>query len=343
MKNKLTIVFFSLSISLCAQSQKDSLLMKERSIDRPITLHRGQFRIEGGYGLSAITKRYDSEGGVIKLRDEGLSYVRHAWYVDLRCGIVNNLTLQLSSSYKRQSQRIEDVITTDAFSVTRLFEIQKKNGVEDLLIALSARAPFTSKSLDVVVTGGAYLPIGKDEDSRPEHKIIEDVGFRDITYHYNKTWGSATIIATMGGLIKYRTDNYAFTGSVMYNYPLSESEGINWQHQLIGNEFDYQSQGYTYQLQGSYNFLIEIERQLAPWFDLSIMVAGESTFGGWDELNGVKVTRSTSNLYTFNPGYEILVTPKVWLRQRIHVTLAGKDNEAPFSISTSLVYNFFAK
>lgn len=331
------------SIALCAQSVKDSLLMKERSIDRAITLHRGQFRIEGGYGFSAITKRFDDEGETIKLSDEGISYVRHAWALDFRYGILENLTLNIASGYKRQSQRIQEVIITDAnFGITRVFEIQKKNGLEDLLVALSARAPFTPKTLDLVVTGGIYIPTGKDEASEPEHTVTDDgAGFRDITYRYNSTWGSGTLVTTFGGLLKYRSPYYAFTAAMMYNFPLGESEEVNWQHQLVNNDFEYEGERYAYQLPGLINFSVEIERQLAPWFDLSVLFYGKKSSGGWDEIDGERLSRPEVSMFSFSPGYEILVTPKIWLRQRFSFPIMGKNEEAPFSISTSLVYNFF--
>lgn len=343
MKKLLGPLLLTLSTSLVAQPVKDSVWMNERSIDRPLTLHRGQFRIEGGYGLSAITKRYDEEGELIKLRDEGLSYVRHNWYVDFRYGIFENLTIQVATNYKRQSQRIEEVIMTDASGITRLFEIQKKNGIDDLLIALSGRAPFTSKALDLIVVGGAYIPIGDDRQGKPEHTIIEEAGYRDITYRYNLAWGSNAIIATMGGQLKYRAGNSAYTASVLYDYPLSESTGVTWSHQLIGNEFEYASEKYKYHLPGIIHVVVEFERQLAPWFDLSLMARGSISSGGWDESTGLKVTQSKTEVFAFNPGYEILITPKIWLRQRLSFPLTGTNGEAPFSINTSLVYNIFAK
>lgn len=343
MKKLSSFLLLILSTSIYGQALKDSVWMRERSIDRPLTLHRGQFRAEGGYALSAITKRYDEAREPIKLRDEGLSYVRHNWYVDFRYGIFENLTLQVATSYKRQSQRIEEVIMTDASGITRLFEIQKKNGVDDLLIAIHGRAPFTSNALDLMVIGGIYIPIGDDQQGKPEHSLIEEVGYRDITYRYNLAWGSNALVATMGGQLKYRTNSFAFTASVLYDYPLAESTGSTWSHQLVGNEFEYASETYKYHLPGTIHFAVEFERQLAPWFDLSLLASGSTSSGGWDESTGLKVTLPKAELFTFNPGYEILITPKIWLRQRLFFPLAGAASEAPFSINTSLVYNVFAK
>lgn len=345
MKN--LFVFLCLVPMVCnSQSVKDSILMRERSIDRPITLHKGQLRIEGGYGLSAITKRFDDDGDKINLRDEGLSYVRHTWYVDLRYGIVENLHIQVSTNYRRQAQRIQQLLTVNASEFTELFEIQNRTGLEDLVVTLSGRAPLKTKMVDLVATGGIYLPLGQTQSGKPEHSISVDdsspgITFRNITYRYYSNWGNGSPMATFGGTVKVRTKDFAFTGSVLYDQSLGEGEETSWQHQLVNNKFEYQRETYTYQSPNRISFTAEIERQLAPWFDLSLIFQSEQSKGGWDEGNGIKYSRPEANLYTFNPGYEILVTPKIWLRQRLGVTLAGKNVEAPFSIYTSLVYNFF--
>lgn len=322
-----------------AQSVRDSILAKERSIDRPLTLHKGQLRVEGGYGLSAITKRFDFEGDKIYLRDEGRSFVQHQWLVDVRYGLLENLTLIFSTNFRRQSERTEQVVTvTD--EVTELFEIKHRTGMEDPLLALSARAPFTSPALDIILTGGIHLPVSTHEEQEPNHKI-EDVGYRSIIYNYNQKWGNGVLVGVIGGNLKFRGKKLAFTGSFLYNHPLGVTENVRWRHQLIDNQFYYQQQSYQYQLPDRMSFSVEFERQLAPWFVLSVQLSGDQTKAGWNEVNGVRYTWPRQEFYSVNPGYEILVTPKIWLRQRMIFPVTGQAIDAPFSIYTALVYNFF--
>jgi len=338
----LSMAVAMVSLSNQAQSPKDSLIAKERSIDRPITLHRGQLRFETGYGFSTVTKQFDSEGQSVDLRDEAKSFVRHMWLLDVRYGILENLHLQISTSYKTQSNLEEQIIITDANGVYQLTKIQSKAGLDDLLIAWSGRVPFTAKAWDIVGTAGIHIPLGSDKEGKPDHTVVKDSdGFRDITYRYNAQWGSGTPVATASGLVKYRIPYFAFTSSVVYNHPLKQSQGLRWQHQLLNNQFQYQSQPYSYQVPKGLNFSIEVERQLAPWFDLSVLVQGERLMPGWNEVTGYKVSSPENYFVSFNPGYEILVTPKIWLRQRLYFPASGKSHEAPFSIHTSLVYNFF--
>jgi hypothetical protein len=330
-----------LGFTLWAQSSADSIIMNERSIDRPITLHKGQVRIEGAYTLAAVTRRFDGNGDVVKLRDEGKSYVRHEWFVDIKYGIFENLHINLATQYKSQAQRMEQVYVVNYFDFTEIFEIRKKTGIEDLLVAISGRAPFTPKTLDLVLTSGIFLPLGNDEDDKPRHSFEAAEDRNRITYRYNKHWGSGAPILTTGATVKVRGKYSAITGSAWYNHPLSESENVRWQHQLVNNSFQYRSLRYKYQLPNTLGLQLEYERQLSPWFDLSLVVYTERTKGGWEEISEEKVSNPALGFLSFNPGYELLITPKIWLRQRLVVPISGKSIEAPFSIHTSLVYNFF--
>jgi hypothetical protein len=73
--------------------------------------------VEAGYGFSSITKQYDDGSAAINLRDEGIAFVRHAMFFEVGLGILNNLTLNLSSSYKGQTQRYQEVVFSNAQGV----------------------------------------------------------------------------------------------------------------------------------------------------------------------------------------------------------------------------------
>ena len=335
-------VLFALSLA-SGQSPKDSILMAERSIDRPLTLHKGQIRIEAGYAFSSVTRRFDTDGEVVKLfEEEGYTFVRQAFLVDLRYGILENLSFTIASTYKAQTERHEEVyVSSTDGQLAQLFEIRSKKGIEDLFVGLTARAPFTSRKVDLIIQGGLYVPVGAKEDSRPDHSVEQIEGGRKFTYRYGSFWGYSDLAASFGGGIKYRTKAYAFTALVSYDYPLGESKNLQWTYQLVDDNFEYKSDPYAYQVPANLKFNLEIERQITPWFDLSLLFHGEQSNGGWEEINGQRYSIATIQLYSINPGYEIIVTPKLWLRQRVSIPLWGENSESPFSIYTSLVYNFF--
>lgn len=324
-----------------AQSIRDSILAKERSIDRPITLHKGQLRIEGGYALSAVTKRFDGNQNIIRLRNEGISFVRHVFFTDVKYGILENLHISFATQYNSQTQRNEQVIVQTINGVYSFSEIYKKQGIEDMLISIAGRAPFFPKSIDLIVFAGIGLPMGSDQDQIPKHSVDFESGYPSYTYRFYPSWGKGSLFINAGGAFKYRGKNSAVSIYSIYDYPLKESTNLIWQHQLINNRFHYQSQSYSYMPSGILKSWLELERQLAPWFDLSLIIHTVLSNGGWQEVAGIKVTNAAMQLVQICPGYEILVTPKIWLRQRACFSLAGQSSEGPFTISTSLVYNFF--
>jgi len=330
---------------LWAQSIRDSVLLNERSIDRPINLHGGQFRITTGYGLTSVTKRYDLNGNGINLRDEGISYVRHAIPISIRYGLSEYIEIGISSMYKRQTQREEELLTSAGVVFTNLFQVYERNGFEDVIISLSGRAPFRTRKIDLLLNVGVQLPVGSGKEDKPEHSLTQQnvsaSVLRNIVYLNKPKWGNGVIVANAGGTVKARTPFYAFTLAVDYSLPLDESENTQWRHQLVGNQFEYQGIPFRYLNAERLSYFAEIERQLATWFNLSFQVLGEKRAGGWTEINGMKIIRPESSQLNVSPGFEILITPKVWLRQRLLFTLSGENDENLFAFNAALIYNFF--
>jgi hypothetical protein len=344
MKTLLIVPFLCAALFCRGQFGKDSVLMTERSIDRPITVHGGQFRATAGYDLGITTKRYDGEGNVLHLRDEGISYATHAFLFDMRYGIHEFVQIGMRSYYRMQTQRNQQVLSI-SWDVYEVFEINKKSGLEDLLFSLHLRAPFKTRKFDLVVGGGYLLPVGDRQASQPTHEISEASSgsgkHYSVIYNYHHPWNSGVNSVWLEGAFKFRTASMAISAAASYAHGITEGEGLRWSHQVSGDQFQYRSEPYAYQTQDVLNWHVEWEYQIAPWFDLSIQLINRQGARGWDETYGVKVSRVENALLSFNPGYEILVTPKFWLRQRIQFPISGQSSDAPLTFSTSLVYNFF--
>src|SRR5262245_53318470 len=106
MRKLLTCIFLIGVIPVWSQVSPDSILINERSIDRPLTLHKGQLRISGSYALGIVNKRFDEGGDAIRLSDEGLTSVRHTMVAELKYGVLDYLELQVI--FARQSQAIRE-------------------------------------------------------------------------------------------------------------------------------------------------------------------------------------------------------------------------------------------
>jgi hypothetical protein len=92
----------------------------------------------------------------------------------------------------------------------------------------------------------------------------------------------------------------------------------------------------------SFSYFAEAEYQPLPWFDIFLNVSGYTSANGWtSHQDDLKVALPDQAFIVVSPGFEIIVTPRLWLRERIDFSVAGKNYEAPFSFQTTVIYNFF--
>jgi hypothetical protein len=351
MKALFTIAFF-LPLWLSAQTKGDSLLSTERSIDRPITLHKRQFRLSPAYSLAVIAKRFDEFGDSHKLRNEGLSSFKHRFAIDIKYGVSE--FIQLSTSFSHVSQTVRDqtrrIIPDNSTSEPLVNENRLYNytGLEDVIVTLDLRAPFKTKRLDIGLTTGISMPTAKYKPDRPSHSIeyVEDdlLPRFNFVYRYNDNLGKGVSILHVGGMIKYRLQHWAFSARMDYRHGLSDGDSYRWKHQLIGYEtFDYRQENFRFRLPDTFDYYGEIEYQALPWFDLIMNVSGSHGQNGWQTVGPYKVEVPDATLIMLNPGVELIVTPRLWFRQELQIPLAGKNVEGALTFYTSLLYNFFLK
>ena len=120
---------------LAAQvSPGDSLLANERAIDRPLTLHEGQLRLTGAYGLAILSRRYDLYGDAISLTDAGLSSTRHRLLFDIKYGVNDFIQVNFANAYSRNMvrQRTQYIVPIDPDPVVSHDVATDDAGIEDL-------------------------------------------------------------------------------------------------------------------------------------------------------------------------------------------------------------------
>jgi len=345
MNKALLVLLILFSNVIWAQTRKDSVLMNERSIDRPVTLHKGQFRISGGYGLSIITKRFDDSGDAIRLSEEGLSSVRHSFIAEMKYGILNFLEFQTVISRQSQAIREQNILILSDPS-TNSNTVKEYIGMEDIYVGINARYPFKTKKIDVELLSGISLPTANGNPDKPSNTLtrINENGFDavNIEYRYNYNLGNGIPVAQLGGLVKYRMPNIAFSTQVLHRHGLEDGESYDWISQIDNNDqFHYRKDPYSFRLPDRLNYYVEVEFQPAPWFNFILNASGLTTARGWMEEDGVRTAIPDASLFSINPGFEILVTSKLWLRQRVLLPVSGKNYESATSFLTTISYNFF--
>jgi len=341
MKFILTIIIFTVPISLLAQLGRDSLLVNERSIDRPIIVHDKQLRITGAYNFATLTSRFDENGDKIELSTDGKANILQNLQLDIKYGFLDILQLNVILNHVTNIQREQpiNIITAPLVDIT---ETSRLNGLEDVFVGVDFLVPWQTRKIDLVFSGGVTLPTANHEPDQPSHTFDDTNGFVDIDYVFNENRGLGVIKTFVGTQFKYRLDNFAFSAFFRYGFPIEESESLIWDHRVTSaNDFQYQSRPFSISPSDSYTGLIEVEYQLYPWIDLFLDIEQRGTVGGWTEETGNRIALPEERLTFINPGVEILLTTKFWLRQRVVFAISGESALSPFSVQTALIYNFF--
>jgi hypothetical protein len=343
-------LLFSTTPGLLAQRfPGDSVLANERSIDRPVTLHAQQFRICGSYNLSIISKRFDDNGDVIKLRDDGLSSDRHRFTLDMKYGLTD--FIQVTGAIARSSHVLREqtryIFPRNPEPVVMQQIVTHYSGLEDLFVAVDLRAPFKTRQIDLALTLGAYLPLSSSKPDKPDHSFEyvqkDDSQINKFTYRYHYPLGKGITVAQLGGMFKYRKAQWAVSARVDYQHALKDAKGFEWRHQLTeDHRFEYRKDPYSYRFPDSFSFYTEGEYQPLPWFDIFLNISGYSSSDGWiSPEQDLHVALPDQLMMAVSTGFEILVTSRLWLREGVNYTIAGRNYEAPFGFTTSLLYNFF--
>lgn len=328
-----------------AQSSRDSVLLNERTMDRPITLHGGQMRITGGYTLGINTLQYDASGAAIDLSSSGFSYLSNSLSGEIKYGV--NDFIQVTASIAQSSQAVRSQTTYVIASPT--LEINSMNisdGWKDVFLALDFRAPFRTRKMDWLVSAGAFVPTAASRPDVPTHSIAPStinntVVSTAVSYQYYKALGYGVPALQLGTLFKYRFANSAISVGASYLKPTGEVMTSYWLSQYTGGSFEYREVPYNYKSPDELGFGGEFEYQLYPWFDLLANVSYKATSNGYSYESGAKVDTPSTYLVTTAPGFEIIITHKIWLRQRVSIPLAGQNQVAPALFITTLSYNMF--
>lgn len=340
------------TLPLLAEAQHmpgDSILAHQRSIDRPITLHARQLRITGAYDVSLHSRRFDKLGETFSLRDMGSSSVRNHYALDVKYGITQfvQFTASIGATGHLVRQRAE-YIAADAEDPAVSHRVQRKySGIEDVFVGVDLRAPLKTRKIDIAVALGAHLPTASSRSPTPRHSlgVSQEDGspLHQYVYRYHNPPGRGVAIAKVGGRAKYRTARWAFSSGVDYQHGLKDGVSVEWKHQLTTDgTFEYRKVPGTYRLPDSFDYFVEVEYQPSPSVDLILNASGYTAYNGWiSKQDNLKVAVPYQTVVVCSPGVEILLTPRLWLRERLDIALAGKNHDAILGAETTVMYNLF--
>jgi len=345
------IILFCIFLSglrINGQTANDSILVNERKIDRPLTLHKGQLQVNPAYEISIISKEYDNNSNSINLSDEGTASVLHKYYFELNYGIFDFLQATIELNYAKRGERHEDqyiyVLLNNEpdFNIT-YFDDYK--GFEDLYSGAVIKLPLKAKKIEIALYPGIYLPLSSNNPEAPENSISfhsDGQPFTKIIYHNNHKTGNGSKALKIGASTIVRPGrDFSISAKLNYSWPISESETINWINELNGASFVYDAISYKYLIGNTLDYKVDLAYQAISWFNVSLSYCNKKTTSGWSEITGFRIENPESKLSLLSIGYEIKATSNIWISQFIDIPVSGKNQLAPYSIFLGLSYNLY--
>ena len=320
----------------------DSILANETTLIRPLNVHKGQLRISGGYSLLISSTRYDAQGNKIDLSDEGFTNIGHMVDLEFNYGFTEFLQASMGINHLQQAERSRGIaIVTTPDDPINFNEIIERKGWSDIDLTLDFKAPFVTRQFDLVFSVGRSLPVAAHEPEQPEHQIENSGGFNNITYRFLNKAGQGTGAWILGVQSKIRANKLGFTLEYSHrNFPDAGSN-ISWRGSLDNDVISYSSSNYDYQLGDQSRFQILSEYQ--AWSFLNIFLGYQTlrTGEGWTEITGVRALVEEQKRSAIELGAEVLVTPRLWIRQVASFPVGGENSLNPLILSTRASYNLF--
>jgi len=339
---------FLTGLNLNAQTLNDSILVNERKIDRPLTLHKGQLQFNPAYEISIISKKYDNNSNKIILANEGTASVLHKYYFELSYGILDFLQASVTLNYSKRGERHEDQRIWLTFAEQPDFYIiyfDDHKGFEDFYLGTVIKLPLKTKKIEIALSPGFYIPLFSNNPKAPNNSISlssDGQPTTKIIYHDNHKTGNGSQALKIGASTIVRPGNdFSISAKMNYSWPISESESITWIHELNGATFIYDNIPYKYIIGNKLDYEVNLAYQAISWFNVSLSYYYTKTSSGWSEITGFRIRNPESKLSLLSIGYEIKATSKVWVNQFIDIPLSGKNQLAPFSIYLGISYNLF--
>lgn len=339
----LLAVPFPVNCQKSSEAQVKYTLLTMPYIQRPLNLFKGQLQTNTGYKFAMRSRSYDSNGDVIKLKENGNSSMLHHYFLELKYGVLNFLELGAEITYSKQGIRSE---TMSFFSPYYLFTetyLNELKGMGDLFLFTSVRLPFEYKNIDFRISGGMFLPTANHEPRKPTHAVTDYLNALSYTinYHYNQRNGHGVALWQVSAEAKFAFSKFGAETGFSFRDPLKEGENIRWNETLSGRTFSYTSTPYSYLPDRMIGINASLHYQPNGWFYLFLVSDYVKFFSGWTEFWGLKYRNPEISLMMLEPGYEIVVSPSFRISQTAGFSLFGENTDAPFSLITTLSYNIF--
>jgi hypothetical protein len=315
---------------------------------RPLTLYRGQVRVNAGYKFAVRAQSFNGEGNLTYLKDNGSGSVYHYYFVELKYGVTNFLEAGAETYFLRRGIRDASITTvsvttasTESVTVNKLSETK---GMGDIFIYGALRLPVEYRWFDFGIKGGLFLPSARYEAMKPVNNVVTSLAAANtytVNLHYNYTSGYGVPVYMIAAASKLSLGKFTAEAEWSMRTPMKEGTNIRWEETLTEKVFSYNNKSYSYLLSNAFNFDASLHYQATGWFNVWLNSSFYNTKGGWTEYWGNKYENPKKRLVNLEPGFELQVSPSLTLYQVAGIPLSGKNSDAPFYLFTTLTFNLF--
>ena len=343
---------------ILAQTKLDSILINTRTMERTLTVYKGEWRITPGYQFHNYNNRYDQAGGKVHLaREDGVAMFSNTIFADIQYGVTSFMDIDVKIiQYTQRRERYAPVFVSGATfwnPGAGFIDFQKTyitRGLNDILVKSNLRIPNMPRAVDIALTPGISLPSAKHDPEQPEHVLdvpdfnagidgLEDGESGSVDYLYINHWGHGVTSAYIGNTVKWRGKNIAVTNHLYSVLPLKTGETYYWKHSLEGGVFSYSNTPYSYDINDVFVWDVLFEYQAYPWMDIMLHFNKFSAKNGWSDVTGEKIAFMPEKINNVIIGYELIVTPRLWFRQQVLLPLSGQNTVSAFSIDSKFVFS----
>ena len=340
-------VLFAINLNSFGQENGLAILSNENALDRPLNVHAGQIRITGEYLLTSVSKDFSRTGNVTSLSDVGLGRVRHKEILEIRYGISEHLEFISKIGYQKEVIRetSEQIIGfPNLNSYTVINSVTEASGLDNLTLGVNFRIPFNNKRVDVVPHFSFQLPLQDAKAKKPDNELIVSPQSWNVVYRYHEALSPGVSATQFGGAIKFRFSKIGVSLFANYTNYIGSSNRSLWNSRLgDGTTFINTSVEYKSDIGDLLSVQSIIEFQASPIFQIYLIGELYQSQPGWYENNDVRYKIDQNEIWSFGPGFDLIITPRIWLNESVRFPISGVDTQTGVVIQTRLIYNMFVK
>ncbi|MDH5379576.1 MAG: hypothetical protein OEW75_01915, partial [Cyclobacteriaceae bacterium] len=294
MKKVQIILIFTFIASFNIEAQNlDSILLNETRLQRPLTNHKGQLRVDFKYSYGFSNTAFNSNAERLSLQEKGVNSIEQKMDMNFKYGLSENLQIGWYLSYisfneSEPTRYRQEWITTQKDNNIEENYLNVNRGLTDWLVQLDYNFRNFTNPHDFVLSFGALLPVGKKNyqqpivtfEDTPDYFPTRDDYTLDVTTFSPVGKGVVHLNFEMSS--KLRFEKSAINLQAGHSLPGGSTQINNWYYNMqTDSSILYHEYSTRVRPQNKTFLTASYERQLFPWFNVNLGYSAFFLRSGW--------------------------------------------------------------